>query len=131
MGKSLAISDAHRALTTLFSSVTWETDQMAKRPGSIGSAIFWMFALSIMLFWLPAIGPFIAGFVGGRKAGSLGTAILAVLLPGIVFGVLLFLLASALMGLPLLGFVAGAGGVALAFAHIGPLLLGALLGAIL
>jgi hypothetical protein len=104
---------------------------MAKRPGSIGSAILWMFALSILLFWLPVLGPLIAGFVGGRKAGSIGDAILAVLLPGIVFGVLLFFLASVLTGLPLLGFVAGAGGVALAFAHVGPLLLGALVGAIL
>lgn len=104
---------------------------MTKRPGSIGAAILWMFALSILLFWLPLVGPLIAGFVGGRKAGGLGNAVLAVFLPGIVFGVLLFFLASVFTGLPLLGFVAGAGGVALAFAHIGPLLLGAIIGAIL
>jgi hypothetical protein len=104
---------------------------MVKRPGSIGSAIFWMFVLSVLLFWLPIFGPLIAGFVGGRKAGSLGDAILAVILPGIVFGAALFLLASVLTGLPVVGFFAGAGGVVLAFAHIGPLLVGAILGAIL
>lgn len=104
---------------------------MVQRPGSVGSAILWIFVLSLLLFWLPVLGPLIAGFVGGRKAGSVGNAIVAVILPGIVFGVALFLLASIFTGLPIVGFVAGAGGVALAFAHIGPLLVGAILGAIL
>ena len=104
---------------------------MAKRPGSVASAILWMFVLSIVLFWLPVFGPLIAGFVGGRKAGTLGDAILAVILPGLVFGVLLFLLASVLTGLPVIGFLAGAGGLVLAVAHIGPLLIGAIIGAIL
>lgn len=93
--------------------------------------MLWMFVLSILLFWLPILGPLIAGFVGGRKAGTLGNAILAVILPGIVFGVLVFLLASLLTATPLFGFAAAAGGVALVFAHVGPLLLGAIVGAIL
>lgn len=104
---------------------------MPNRPGSIGSAILWMFVLSILLFWLPIIGPLIAGFVGGRKAGTVGNAILAVILPGIVFGVLLFFLGTLLTGIPLLGFVAGAGGIALVFAHVGPLLIGAIIGALI
>lgn len=103
---------------------------MPNRPGSIGSAILWMFALSIVLFWLPIVGPLVAGFIGGRKAGSLTNAILAALLPGIIFGALLFFFASLLTGLPLLGFVAGAGGFAIAAAHFGPLLLGAIVGAV-
>ncbi len=104
---------------------------MQKRQGSIGSAILWMFVLSILLFWLPIIGPLIAGFVGGRKAGTVGDAILAVILPGIVFGVLLFFLGTLMTGVPLLGFIAGAGGIALAFAHVGPLLIGAIIGALI
>ena len=104
---------------------------MPQRPGSVGSAILWIFVLSILLFWLPLLGPFIAGFVGGRKAGSVGNAILAVILPGLVFGVILFLLTGLLLGVPLVGFLAGAGGIVLAFAHIGPLLIGAILGAAL
>lgn len=90
-----------------------------------------MFVLSILLFWLPILGPLIAGFVGGRKAGSVGNAILAVILPGLVFGVILFFFTGLLLGLPLIGFIAGAGGIALAFAHVGPLLIGAILGAAL
>ncbi len=104
---------------------------MANRPGSIGSAILWMFVLSILLFWLPLLGPLIAGFVGGRKAGTLGNAVLAVLLPGIVFAVAFFFLATVLTGLPIFGFLAGAGGLVMAAAHVGPLLLGAVVGAIL
>jgi hypothetical protein len=104
---------------------------MAQRAGSIGSAVIWMFVVSILLFWLPVIGPLIAGFVGGRRAGGLGNALIACILPGILFSVALFFLASTLTLVPLLGFVAAAGGLVLALAHIGPLLLGAILGAVL
>jgi len=103
---------------------------MPNRGGSVAAAITWMFLLSILLFWLPIIGPLLAGFVGGRKAGGLANAILAVFLPGLVFGFALFFLASLLTGFPLLGVVAGAGGLALVAAHVGPLLVGAIVGAI-
>ena len=36
------------------------------KKGSIGSAMLWMFVISILLFWLPVLGGLIAGFVGGR-----------------------------------------------------------------
>jgi hypothetical protein len=104
---------------------------MPNRPGSVARAVIWMFVLSILLFWLPVAGPLIAGFVGGRKAGSIGNAILAVFLPGIVIGGALFFLATVLMGVPLLGLVAGAGGLVLAISHAAPLLIGAVLGAAL
>ena len=58
--------------------------------GSIVGAIFWMFIISILLFWLPVAGPLVAGFVGGMKAGSLGGAIIATILPSIVLGIVLF-----------------------------------------
>lgn len=103
---------------------------MARRQGSIASAIIWMFVLSVLLFWLPIVGPLIAGFVGGRKAGSVGNAILATLLPGLVVGVALFFLGTLFTGLPLVGLVAGAGGMVLALAHFAPLVLGAIVGAI-
>jgi hypothetical protein len=104
---------------------------MTVRQGSVGSAMMWMFVLSVLLFWLPIIGPLIAGFVGGRKAGSLSNAVLAVILPGLIISVGLFFLASLLTGLPILGAIAGAGGLVLAFAHIGPMLLAAIVGAVL
>jgi len=96
--------------------------------GSLWSAIGWMGMLSLLLFWLPLLGPFIAGYVGGKKAGSVGTAALAVFLPGVLLAVLSFVLGTLLSGLPLIGILAGFGGLILAFASIGPLLVGALLG---
>ncbi len=99
--------------------------------GSIISGIFWMFLISILLFWLPGIGPLIAGVVGGKKAGGILNAIIAVFLPAIVLGVFLFLFASVLTGAPVIGFVAGAGSFVLVISNVGPLLLGAIIGGIL
>jgi hypothetical protein len=104
---------------------------MAEEHGSIVAAIFWMFLISLLLFWAPVAGPLIAGVVGGKAAGGVSPAIMAVLLPCIVFGALLFFVASSLTGLPFIGAVAGAGGLVLALAHIGPLLLGAIIGGII
>jgi hypothetical protein len=101
---------------------------MAEKQGSIGSAMLWMFVISILLFWLPILGGLIAGFVGGRKAGSVGSAIVAVFLPGIIFFVVLLLLAASLIGIPLIGIAAGAGGLWLSVLHVGPLLIGAIIG---
>jgi hypothetical protein len=90
-----------------------------------------MFIISLLLFWLPVVGSLIAGLVGGKKSGGVGPAIMAVFVPGIVIGVLLFVLATSLTGLPLIGAFAGAGGFALSLAHIGPLLVGAIIGGLL
>jgi hypothetical protein len=98
------------------------------QQGSITRAMFWMMVISLLLFWLPLLGPAIAGFVGGRKAGGVGPAVTAALLPAILLGATLFVLASALTGFPLLGVIAGLGGTAIALAHVGPLLLGAIIG---
>jgi hypothetical protein len=87
-----------------------------------------MFLLSVLLFWLPVIGPLVAGFVGGRKAGSFGNAILAAILPGLIVGGILFFLASLLTGMPLFGFLAGLGGFALLAIHVVPLIIGAAIG---
>lgn len=101
---------------------------MADKQDSIGSAMVWMLVISILLFWIPIVGSLIAGFVGGRKAGGVGSAIVAVFLPGIIFFVVLFLLAASLVGIPLIGIAAGAGGLMLSLLHVGPLLIGAILG---
>ena len=102
---------------------------MPARNGSIGSAILWMLVLSILLFWLPVIGPCVAGFVGGRKAGSVSNAVLASILPALGIGAALFFLGSVLTGLPLLGMIAGAGGAVIALAHVIPMLIAAMIGA--
>ena len=102
-----------------------------EKKGSIPAGIIWMSIISLLLFWLPVLGPLLAGLVGGKKSGGVGNAITAVFLPGIIFGILLFVLASTLTGIPLIGAVAGTGGFILSLAHIGPLLLGAVIGGLL
>ena len=98
------------------------------KHGSIASAIAWMFLLEILLFWIPFAGSAIAGFVGGRKAGDVGNAIVAVILPIVVFSLLLGVMATALIAMPLVGAFAGLGGFMFAATHAGPLLLGAAVG---
>lgn len=102
-----------------------------EKKGSIISAIFWMFLISLLLFWLPGIGAFIAGLVGGKKAGNVGSAIVAVFLPGIIFSVTLFIFASSLTCIPILGVIFGLGGLVLSLSHIGSLLLSAILGGLI
>ena len=95
---------------------------------SVLSGALWMFFLSLCLFWLPFLGPLVAGIVGGKKAGNLRNAIMAVFVPGLAAGVLLFLVAAGLTGVPLIGAIAGSGAFVLSLAHSGPLLLGAIIG---
>jgi hypothetical protein len=52
------------------------------KEGTIQSGVLWMSLLSILLFWLPFLGPLVAGIIGGKKAGSLGNAVAAAFLPG-------------------------------------------------
>jgi len=99
--------------------------------GSIVGAATWMVVLSLLLFWVPVVGPLIAGVVGGRKAKTVGRALLAALLPAVVVAALLFFLGTALTGLPLIGLIAGLGAGALVAVNVGPLLLGAIVGAVL
>jgi hypothetical protein len=101
---------------------------MNKARGSISSGLVWMIVLSILLFWLPLIGPFIAGLVGGKKAGSVGNALTAVAIPAAILAATIFLFSSFLLGLPVLGLLAGAGVFFFALLHVLPMLLGAVIG---
>lgn len=98
------------------------------RRGSIVSAVNWMSGLSLLLFWLPTFGPLIAGLVGGRKAGSVGRALVAVFVPAVLLAVLVGVGIGYLTRFAFWGVLASLGWIAIAFLHIGPLLLGALVG---
>ena len=102
-----------------------------KRRGSIVGASLWMFLIALLLFWAPFVGPLVAGIVGGKKAGDVGCAIIAVFLPAALIALATFLLAGILTGLPVVGVVAGLGAFGLVGANIGPMLLGAIIGAVL
>lgn len=99
--------------------------------GSIFMGMFWMFVISLLLFWLPAFGSLIAGIVGGKQAGGVMAGITAALLPGIVVAVALFFAGTMLTTLPVIGAVLGGSGLLLYIIYVPPLLIGALIGGLL
>jgi uncharacterized protein with PQ loop repeat len=99
--------------------------------GSIVMGMFWMFVISLLLFWLPGIGSLIAGIVGGKRAGGIMAGILAALLPGIVVGIALFFAGTMLTALPVVGAILAGSGLLLYVFYIPPLLIGALIGGLL
>lgn len=102
-------------------------DGSVAREGSTGSAMLWMIGLSILLFWIPVAGPVFAGFVGGSKAGGIGPAVVAAVLPTIFVGALVFLLGS-VVALPVVGAVAGIEMLLVMLPQSLPLVVGAVLG---
>jgi len=102
-----------------------------REGGSLVAAMNWMAGLSLLLFWLPGVGPFIAGLVGGRKAGRVGRAIVASFLPALLNGVLATVGVAYLTDWIGWGILAGLGAAAWSLFNIGPLLLGAVVGALL
>jgi len=88
----------------------------------------WMGGLALLLFWLPVFGPLLAGFVGGLKAGSIRTAIVAVFLPALLTGLLAFAGVTYLTDWYGWGILAGLGGVIVSLLNVVPLLGGAIVG---
>lgn len=89
-----------------------------------------MLAGALLLFWLPLLGPLLAGFVGGRIIRQPGTAVAIALLPAIALSVVILVVLS-LFDLPVIGAVAGAGAFLVVAAQDIPLILGAYAGAAL
>lgn len=69
------------------------------------------------------MGPLIAGFVGGRKAGGIEPALVAAIIPAIVVAASLFLLGT-LVSLPVIGALVGAGLLIVIVFESVPLLVG-------
>lgn len=101
-----------------------------ERRGNLWSGMNWMAGLSLLLFWLPVIGPMIAGVVGGWKAGDLRRALLAVFLPAVGTGILVAVGIGWLTHLAFWGVLAGLGGLVLALLNVGPMLVGAIAGGV-
>lgn len=109
------------------------THTYVARRGNVPEAMAWMVGLSILLAWLPLLGGLIAGFVGGRKAGTVPAAIVAVIAPGILLFLISVFLGTLFGWIPLIGqlvmAVVGLGMWAVSFLNVVPLLIGAVLGA--
>ena len=103
----------------------------SEAEGSLIMGMIWMAVISLLLFWLPAIGPLIAGIVGGKVAGGVGNGFLAALLPGLILAAALFFAGTMLTGLPIIGVVFAMSFMLLVVINIIPLLIGALIGGLL
>ncbi len=79
---------------------------LATDKDSVAVASLIMVGLAILIGWIPIVGPAIAGYVGGRKAGSPGRGFVAGLIPAAIVGVLVGLI-LALFDLPVIGTVTG------------------------
>jgi hypothetical protein len=101
--------------------------EQPQKRGSILSGAFWMLLLSALLFWLPALGPLIAGYVGGKKAGGVIKGLIAGILPALALGAF-FLTVGASVNLPVIGAVLGGTATVLILVHSAVLLVGALIG---
>lgn len=100
---------------------------VGRNSSSLVASAIWMLVVSLVLFFLPAINGLIGGAVGGYKAGSVGRALGASLLPALVVGIALWALFT-LVGAPLIGVVGGiAVGVWAALSSVG-MLVGAVIG---
>lgn len=89
-----------------------------------------MTVLSLLLSWLPVLGPLVAGFVGGRKAGGVGRAVLAAILPAVLLGLLVFAVVTWL-NMPVVGVFLGGATTLVILVHAGTLLVGAVVGGML
>jgi hypothetical protein len=92
------------------------------------AAMNWMGGLSLLLFWLPVVGPLVAGLVGGHKAGTVSRAVAAVFLPAVLTGLLAAAGIAYLTRTWFWSLLAGIGGVWVSLLNFVPLLAGAVLG---
>jgi hypothetical protein len=97
------------------------------KDSSILISALWMIAISVLLFFAPAVNGFIGGAVGGYKAGSMSRGLTAGILPAIVVGAALWVL-LALFDAPVLGFFGGIAVGLWAVLSSAGLLLGAAIG---
>lgn len=103
----------------------------AEKNGSVMLGMFWMCVISLLLFWLPGLGPLLAGIVGGKVAGGVMPGFMAALLPGFLLSTALFFVGTMLTGVPMIGTIAAMGSLVLILINIIPLLIGALIGGLL
>lgn len=100
------------------------------RQGSILAAILWMGGVSLLLFWIPVLGPLIAGYVGGNKAGSALSGFIAAALPALLLGGI-FLAVGVSQNLSVIGALLGGAATLFVLLHSTALVVGALIGGVL
>ncbi len=87
-----------------------------------------MWIIAFVLFWLPVVGSFVAGFAGSRKANNHQTAFTASIISTVTLGIAMFFLSTSMTALPVLGAIARKGSLCLSLSFMIPLILGGLVG---
>ena len=68
------------------------------REGDLIEGLFWMYTISIFLFWVPVLGGLAAGVVGGYVVGRVKGALKISIVPAVIFSVVLTILALTFQG---------------------------------
>ncbi len=68
------------------------------REGYLIEGLFWMYTISMFVFWVPVLGGLTAGVVGGRVVGRAKGALEVSIVPATIFGVILMILAFTFQG---------------------------------
>lgn len=98
-----------------------------RQQASIVEGSAWMIAISLLLFFLPAVNGLIAGVAGGWRVGTVKGGLKAAILPAIVVSIGLWLMLIVFQ-LPFIGFLVGlAAGTWIAVSNLG-LFVGAAVG---
>jgi len=71
---------------------------------SFWGAVKYTFVLTLLLWWLPIFGQMIAGYVGGRRAGSPIKAIVAAFVPVVAIYTIIYLFSSGILPSQVNGF---------------------------
>jgi hypothetical protein len=103
-----------------------------KPQGNLLAATLIMLIGPVVFFFIPIIGPFVIGIIGGKVAGSPGRAVTAALIPAFIAAALLVILSAVFHPFAaIFGILAGIGLIILAIFHGIALLLGAIIGGVL
>lgn len=81
----------HNGLYNVHEPVIYEKRgflNLEEHPLIVG--MWYVFILSCLLWWLPLFGPMIAGYIGGRRAGSPAKGVMVAIIPVVVIFLLLF-----------------------------------------
>lgn len=86
-----------------------------------------MLVLSLVLAWLPLVGPLLAGAIGGYYCGTVSRALVTVLFPALILGIFVWWMGT-MLDHAIGGFLFAIGGAVLVIVHEAGLILGAAVG---
>lgn len=68
------------------------------REGNLIEGLFWMYTISMFVFWVPILGGLAAGVIGGWVVGRVKGALKISIVPAVIFSVVLTVLAVTFQG---------------------------------